>query len=57
MRLRRLEAAMRPAVVPEISVLWPDDLKPCVEHARCEVERETGLHHRNVIHLSFGARK
>ena len=48
---------MRPAVVLEMSVLWPDDLKPCVEHARCEVERETGLHHLDVIHLSFGARK
>ena len=57
MRLRRLEAAMQPAVVPEIIVLWPDNLMPCTGHPRCEVERETGLHHRNVIHLTFGARQ
>jgi hypothetical protein len=53
----RLEAAVRPAPAPVISILWSDDLAPCREHTRCEVEPETGLHHRNVIHLSFGARQ
>ena len=57
MRLRRLEAAIRPAGVPEIGILWSDDLTPCREHARCEVEQVTGLHHRNVIHLTFGERQ
>ena len=56
MRLRRLEAAMRPAVAPELSV-WQDDLIPRTGHPRCEVERETGVHHLDVIHLSFGERQ
>jgi hypothetical protein len=56
-RLRQLEAALRPSIQVVISILWADDLTPCREHTGCAVEREAGVHHRSVIRLSWEAHR
>jgi hypothetical protein len=56
MRLTRLERQIIPAKAPEVCVFWADDLTPCREHSHCDVERVTGTHYLDVIHLTFGDR-
>ena len=51
-RLRRLEQRTHIAPSSVIRVFWPEQLTPCREHSRCDVELETGVHHPDVIHLS-----
>jgi len=51
-RLRRLEQRTHVAPSSAIRVFWPEQLIPCREHPRCDVELETGAHHAGVIHLS-----
>jgi hypothetical protein len=52
-RITRVEQRIRPATEQEVRILWPTQLKPCIKHPECDIEIETGEHHRNVIHLSF----
>ena len=56
-RLSRLErtAKERKKGRPELRLFWPDDLTPCRLHLRCDVERATGEHLVNVLHLGWGS--
>lgn len=54
-RLTRVEDRLRPPAGPTVlRVFLPEELVPCTQHPACDVELETGNHHRGVIHLDFG---
>ena len=57
-RLARVEGDLRRRQPrPQtFAVYWDDDLVPCTEHPRCDVEPKTGRHHAGVNHLSFSER-
>jgi hypothetical protein len=52
-RLRRLEQQSHVAGSQTVRLFWPAQLMPCSEHPGCDIEVQTGAHHRGVIHLSF----
>jgi hypothetical protein len=54
-RLGHLEAGRKIRAAAGFQVVWPDELVPCADHPRCEVEVATGIHHTGVLHLSFDA--
>jgi hypothetical protein len=56
-RLSRLEHVVLQRVEPIVRVFCHDELTPCREHARCDVELVTGTHYQDVIHLTFGDRE
>jgi hypothetical protein len=53
LRLARLEQRRQFATQHELRVFWDAELVPCTTHQRCDVERGTGIHHRDVIRLFF----
>ena len=51
--LERLTAALNAQVKGRLVVFWPDELEPCPVHRGCDIEKATGKHHVNVIHLGW----
>ncbi len=36
-----------------VTLFWHDEVEPCLDHSRCHVEVATGVHHHDVVVLSW----